>query len=181
MLGNSLIKEIQLRFDRELDEKLYNYLQSFCSLAHFKIDVKKFKETVPNWKDYTFFGCTGPDGEFIIWNSEGHLPISNISEFYQTDKNGEYITIGENKHCYLPIRMKNKQEIESGSWATDFVETKKWLEYIIKNFLETAPEPYFLTGKIELEEFRGKFKGIKRSIQVKNNKISYSGICSGIK
>lgn len=162
------IKDIDLHFDRELDKDLYCYLNEYLRIQHFKIDIKKFKEKVPNWKDYTFFGCTGVDGEYLLYNQETQDP-------YQICKSDKLVPITEKLNLLSPLVLKNEKELEKHHnheiwYFTDKTVdcTIEWLKYIIENFLETAPEPYLLNGRIS---FTDAFDHVSTTVQIKNNKI----------
>lgn len=160
------IYKFELHFDRELDDELYSYLKKYCDVPHYALDVNLFKIEVPNWKDYSFFGCTGAKGEFVAYdhrfvNLKSVLTDPSWNSIWPIDSNLSYNT---------PFCMKNKRELERREFiniiAADHM--KNWLKFFIDNFLETAPDPYFLNGVVILEGVHSKTQMV---IQIKDNKM----------
>ena len=162
-----IIKSAKLLLDRKLDDDLYIYLKKYCEIPHYRIDVNKFKEKYPDWKQYTFFGGTGPNGEFIVCDKD-------IEDCYQINGYGRYVPAEKTLSLTVPFCVKNRFEIVNKAQTSDlyFEQTKNivltWLKYIIENFLETAPDPYLLSGKLVFEEF---YTHKECLVEVRKNKV----------
>lgn len=165
MFGKDLctIYYFDVFLDRELDQDLFQYLQSFFKMPHPKINVEKYKEMNPNWKEDTFFGCTGSNGEFILTNRKYSYSQLYNNKLTSGDPIGNLLTI----YSYFTISDIHKRNLKLINDQKYYRDIITWLLFFIENFLETAPEPYFLNGQIRI-----KTNSKREFIRIKNNIIT---------
>ena len=159
------INKMELYLDRDLDDELYSYLEKYCDVPHYALDVNLFEIEVPHWKNFSFFECTGAKGEFITYNH-----IFNLRSVLKSSLFGSFLPIDSGLSYNVPFCIKNKRELERKDFLNIIAANhmENWLKFFIEYFFETAPEPYYLSGTIELEGFKTKER---MTIKIQNNKM----------
>ena len=165
----------KLAFNKPLDKRLNDFLDSFFKTRHFVYSKNKILEVL-NTHGISMskvippgFTDCGEHGEFLMDNAFTHL----------TDRNGNLVTFED---CFDDLMDFNlTPKIIPSLWCdfeiTDkgekilFVDGKnygyvKWINFLIENFF--FPAGYILNGEVE---YQGENEDDKGKIVCENNKI----------
>ena len=146
--------------DRPIDDELNNYLKNYLDRSyHVEINVEKYKKITPDWIKDSFFGCTGKKGELLLTNRHSFIDLLRIG------LTNEHPIMGLVNGFPL-FTIEDKRYLKLQQEYRAYCDIITWLQFIIDNFFETAPDPYFLNGLV-----RVKSRDEKAYIQIINNNI----------
>lgn len=130
----------KFNFTKPVGEDLKNYINNFSNSRRMKRDVEKIKEIYPNWRDFSFNGKLGIDGEYFANPGDdfGQDPDKSIIEFNTPAKTQPGLW------CQWIITDDGASlEWDGGEKFYNYIE---WLEYLIENFFK--PTGNILNGRV---------------------------------
>lgn len=141
-MGYTTMFDGKFSFNKEVPEELMKYINTFSSTRRMKRDVEKIKEIYPNWKDYSYNGKLGVEGEYFV-RDDGDFgqhrddSIINYNEPASTQPGlwCQWIITKDENNYYL-------------GWNEDekFYHYVEWLKYLIDHFF--TPNNLILNGVV---------------------------------
>lgn len=129
-----------LKFNKEVSERLKEYINRFSATRRMPRDNDKIKKIYPNWRELCFFGELGNKGEYFAPDSD---MLGQEHEDSIIDYNGYSESVHPGLWCQWVINENDELEWDGGEKFYNYVE---WLKYLIHHFFE--PFGYVLNGDI---------------------------------
>ena len=155
-------------FNKEVPEKLMEYVNRFCLTRRMKRDVNKIKEIYPNWEEYSYNGDLGVEGEYFAMDDGyyGQTKDASILEYNfpaitQPGLWCKWIITKDENNYYL--------EWDGSEKFYDYVE---WLKYLIDHFF--TPNGLILNGVVAYQGEREDDNG--HIFIIDDNKIITNGV-----
>ena len=149
-----------LKFNKEVSERLKEYINRFSTTRRMPRDNDKIKTVYPNWRELCFFGELGNKGEYFAPDSKTYGQEHDDSV---VDYNGYKDSVHPGLWCQWVIDENNELVWDEGEKFYNYVE---WLKYLIKHFFE--PLGYKLNGVIT---WQGEDSDDCGTINVDNNVV----------
>lgn len=154
-------------FEEKLTDEMIQYINRFSSTRRMKRNVEKIKETYSDWKNLSFNGDLGENGEYFVGDSDWAL------DRFSRDVRSDPSIIDYNEPpakqpglwCQWVVSLNGKYlEWDGNEKFYDYVE---WLEYLINHFF--TPSNIFMNGSVI---WRGEDVEDIGKITVEHNKIT---------
>lgn len=124
------------------EKDLKNFINNFSKSKHVLRNPKNILKK-KSWRNYSFFGDIGEDGEYYSNPRE--------NDFYDGDKEHSILDFNAppvtQPSCWCNWVIKNNQLTWNGN--SDFDNFAEWLDYLIDNFFK--PRGYELNGKLNYQ------------------------------
>lgn len=166
-MGYTTEFEGSFEFEEPLTSEMIRYINRFSTTRRIKRNVEKIKETYSDWKQLSFNGDLGEDGEYFVGDSDWAL------DKFSRDVRSDPSIIDYNEPpakqpglwCQWVVSLDGKYlEWDGNEKFYDYIE---WLEYLINHFF--IPSNIFMNGSVM---WRGEtFEDIGK-ITVEHNKIT---------
>lgn len=146
-------------FNRTVETSLVNYINKFSFTRRMKRDNEKIKEIFPNWRELSFNGKLGTEGEFFIGGRgiAGQISDDSIINYNTPPK--------FQPSLWCDWIIKDNKLIWDG--GEKFYKYTNWLTYLIYNFFN--PCNYLLNGEVNWQGEDSLDNGI---IKIVDNKIT---------
>lgn len=112
----------EYKFSDNATPYLLTYLSKFFRTIHIERDVEKIKESYYNWKDYSYYGDLGYEGELYV----------NPEDKSYGNKNLLAVT----KWCHFAIEKREDGNFLIWNGNKRFYHYEAWIQYIIDRFLQ---------------------------------------------
>lgn len=166
-MGYNTEFEGSFEFEEKLSDEMIQYINRFSTTRRMKRDVEKIKETYHDWKQLSFNGNLGEDGEYFVGDSEWLIDWRSRNN----DIDPSIIDYNEppatqpGLWCQWIVSLDGKYlEWDGNEKFYDYVE---WLDYLITHFF--TPNNIFLNGNVM---WRGDDFDDMGKITVEHNKIT---------
>lgn len=161
-MGYTTYFEGSFSIDRPVEKELADYINRFSKVRHMIRDNKLIKENYPNWKEFSYKGNLGMNGEYFVTVSDcfGQDFTSDIIDYNRPPETQPGLWC----QWVIPSETRNTIVWDEGE---KFYEYEKWLVYIIDRFLK--PNGYIVNGQMM---FQGEDEYDSGYILVDDNKVS---------
>lgn len=112
----------EYKFSDNATPYLLTYLSKFFRTIHIERDVEKIKESYYNWKDYSYYGDLGYEGELYV----------NPEDKSYGNKNLLAVT----RWCNFAIDKREDGNFLIWNGNKRFYHYEAWIQYIIDRFLQ---------------------------------------------
>ena len=166
-MGYTTKFEGSFEFEEPLTDEMIQYINRFSTTRRIKRNVVKIKETYSDWKNLSFNGDLGKDGEYFVGDSEWILDWKSKDDSFDTSiiNYNEPPAKQPGLWCQWVVSLDGKHlEWDGNEKFYNYVE---WLEYLINHFF--TPSNIFMNGSVM---WRGENVEDIGKITVKHNKIT---------
>lgn len=154
-------------FEENLTNEMVQYINRFSGTRRMKRDVEKIKETYSDWKELSFNGDLGIDGEYFVGESEW------LTDRLSKSDNSDPSIMDYNKPpakqpglwCQWIVSLDGKYLKWDGN--EKFYYYVEWLDYLITHFF--TPNNIFMNGTVM---WQGEDFGDIGKIIVEHNEIT---------
>lgn len=139
-MGYTTTFDGKFSFNREVPEELMSYINTFSSTRRMKRDVEKIKEIYPNWKDYSYNGNLGVEGEYFA-RDDGDFGQSRDDSIINYN---EPASTQPGLWCKWIIAKDENSYYLEWNEGEKFYHYVEWLKYLIDHFF--TPNNLILNG-----------------------------------